>query len=192
MPVERADWVMKQEIEVFFIFLQKNRLSRMPGTYTSVLTIAAVLALLILTRIVLKWYWKNQTLPYNKALFNKEFTLTYNDVFNDLSCVKTEWSNVQKVYEFSRMVIELKDKKSLRFKGMFTSMKFNALVSNSRSIEKMLGAEKVLIEQADARDEKTIAYYHNHKAEFERYDETFSAFLKKVTDIPKPVKIDTW
>lgn len=165
----------------------------MSGTFTWLVMIAAVLVLILLIRMLLKWYWKTQTLPSNKLLFNKHFPLTYNEVFNDLSCVKTEWRNVYRMRDFSKAVIKLNDTDKLTFKGIFTSLKFSALVSYSRTMDRFFSENaKVLDGASGPQDEKIIAFYNQHKNEFEKFDDVFSAFMKKVTDVPKPVKVDTW
>ena len=163
------------------------------GSYTWLILAIAALVLFLLIRAGLKSYWKNVTLPPNKTLFQKHFALTYNDVFNDLAWVKTDWKNVDKTKSFTEMVIALYDKDKVRFKGMFTALKFSSLVAASRKMEKLLTANaSVLNAGTGPQDEKIIQFYQQHKEAFLNYDKTFSSFLKNVSDLPKPVKTDSW
>ncbi|MFL5752462.1 MAG: hypothetical protein ACJ76F_03575 [Bacteroidia bacterium] len=163
------------------------------GTYTWLVVLVSALLLFIFLKILFTWYWKNQTLPSNKLLFSKYFTLTYNDVFNDLSCVKTDWRNIYRIRDFSRKVIDLKDKEKIRFKGAFTSMKFNSLVNSSRSMQRLLLENAALLNGGTGMQDNTIIrFYQEHKDQFEKYDDAFSSFLKNVTDVPKPVKEEAW
>jgi hypothetical protein len=163
------------------------------GSYTWLVITVIVIVLTLLIRILEKRYWKYVTLPKNKIAFAKYFKLSYNDVFNDLSCVKTEWRNVFKMLEFSQQILDLNYKQKIRFKGFFTALRYSTLVKEAKNVSTLLQPHHDTLKKAQGvQDEPVIRIYEQYKTDFERFDDAFSKFMKHMSDIPKPVKIDTW